>query len=380
MLLLVESAARAQLPCDPETGDCQAPGPAAPPDAPAPPDASEAPCDPESGDCTPEAPVETTPALECDPETGECTLPTPAPEEAAPEPVPPPPSQPAAPVTAPTPEPAPAEVVATEEAQIPEQVATEAPPPPACDPLKEDCSCPANWGCWELLYTTKGTVLGGRVSLTYGDANTHKRVQTGFQTFYSTEHFATRKYLTLHALGFGSIGGGTAGTEGSLGLGLDVGFRGEVTEQSGPFVRLGMAGLLLGNSAFYVSYFEPMQERVGYQWLEGDTLFEVGATHGTIPVARFNPGRHVHRDLSRSNELGGYAAVRYAGFRVNATFMHILGDGRNDVELARSMICSYQLGIALCADALFARGRASQSGQSEMTNTLYMGLTVGLSP
>jgi hypothetical protein len=254
----------------------------------------------------------------------------------------------------------------------------------ACDPATEQCPCEQEWGCWELIYTTKGTVLGVKATLTYTEGAGEDDLDAGLVTVYSTERFATRNSLSVHFLGFASIGGGTAGNEGALGGSLDFGWRGFVTDKSGPFLRVGLSGLLIGHDAFYVSMLEPFQGRAGYQILDGDRVLELGMTHGFIPVGRFDPGREARRDLGRSKELGGYAAVHYSGFRVDASFMHVFdaepGFDRDDVELARALFCNYQLAVTICADALFTRGEANVRGRERMTHSLYMGLTLGLSP
>jgi hypothetical protein len=268
-----------------------------------------------------------------------------------------------------------------------EEAAQEAEQPPTeepCDPTKETCACPKNWGCWELLYTTKGTILGAKATITYSDANGAEGFDAGFITFYSTEHYATRDNLTVHVLAFGGIGGGTAHNEGSLGFGLDFGWRGSITETSGPFLRVGMGGMMTGHRAFYLSLFEPFQGRAGYQLLDGDTVLEAGITHGIIPVGRFDPGEHARRDLSRTKELGAYLALHREDYRADATFMHVFdpeaGKDRDDVEIVRAMYCDYRLGFALCADGLFTRGEARKAGRERMTNALYFGITLGLTP
>jgi hypothetical protein len=327
-----------------------------------------APPDPEEG-----APV-------LDPETGE----TPAPSEApaALEGEPPPAPEAAEPAPAAEPEYVPPITFA--EPPTEDAAAAEQPSDAPCDPEQQSCPCPKNWGCWELVYATKGTILGVKVTVTYSDANAPEELDAGFLTVYATEHYATRNNLSVHVQASAAIGGGTANNEGALGGSLDVGWRGAITETGGPFLRAGMSGLMTGHRAFYVSLFEPFQGRLGYQILDGDDVFEVGMTHGIIPVGHFEPGEDVKRDLSRTKELGGYAAFHRAGYRADASFLHIFdpepGNDRDDVELARAAYCDYRLGLALCADALFTRGEARKNGRERMTNSLYFGITLGLTP
>jgi hypothetical protein len=339
-----------------------------------------APDDPEAGFSAP-APEE--PPAQPDQEGGTTPAPAPGPEQPpAPEGEPAPPAEgtePAAP-----PEYAPpvtfAEAPPEEPPPEPAQPSIDAP----CDPTQQSCTCPKDWGCWELIYATKGTVLGAKITVTYSDANAPDELDAGFVTFYSTEHYATRDGLTVHVQAFAGIGGGTAHNEGSLGGTLDVGWRGKITDTSGPFLRVGMSGMMTGHRAFYLSMFEPFQGRAGYQLLDGDTVFEVGMTHGFIPVGYFDPGEHAARDLSRSKELGGYAAYHRDGYRADASFLHVFdpeaGSDHDDVEIAHAAYCDYRLGIALCADGLFTRGEARMDGRERMTNALYFGITLGLTP
>jgi hypothetical protein len=371
LLLLMHTSAHAQAPQEGEPapsqeGEPAPPPPAAPPQAPAPDQEDGAPLpDPESGDVSP-APA---PTVE--------QAPAPAPE--SPESAPPPaPSEPPE-----LPENAPPMTfleAMPEPQEEPGAAATEA----TCDPAEQDCICPKNWGCWELLYATKGTILGAKITLTYSSANAPEEIDAGFITFYATEHYATRNNLTVHVQGFAGIGGGTAHNEGSLGGALDVGWRGTITETSGPFVRVGVSGMMTGHRAFFLSLFEPFHGRAGYQLLDGDRVLEIGMTNGFIPVGYFEPGKHARRDLSRSKELGGYLAIHNESYRADASFMHVFdpeaGKDRDDVEIARAMYCDYRLGIVLCADGLFTRGEARQRGRERMTNALYFGITLGLSP
>jgi hypothetical protein len=340
--------------------------------------------DPEEGpptlEGTPPPPAEgQAPALE-DPEQGQLPgQPQPAPPQPAPE-------APAGQPPAPAEQPPPAEEPAAQPMEEPTVTFSEAPAeePHQCNPLLESCGCPKNWGCWELLYTTPGTILGAKLTVTYASANAPDELDMGFVTFYSTEHYAARDNLSVHVRAFGGIGGGSANNEGSLGFDLDVGWRGKITETSGPFLRVGLNGMMMGHRAYYLSLFEPFQGRVGYQILDGDNVIEVGMTNGFIPVGHFDPGLHVTRDLSRTKELGGYAALHRQSYRADASFMHIFdpegGRDRDDVELVRGMYCDYRLGITLCGDALFTRGEALKAGHERMTNSLYFGIVIGLSP
>jgi hypothetical protein len=245
----------------------------------------------------------------------------------------------------------------------------------------QDAGCTKNWGCWELVYSTPGTILGVQTALTQIDHG--GGVEHGFLAAYSTEHFGTLGHASAHVAMFGTIGGGSAGNEGSLGGAADFGVRATVSETSGPFLRLGIEGLLLGNQALYVSLLEPVQGRIGYQLLDGATLLEGGITVGYVPTGRFDPGPG-RRDLSDTVEVGLYGAVQLPLLRLHASLMH-LGDVATSpgsaVNLLRVGACGYPRALALCTEVMYIRADAAFSAtRVESTSAVYAGFTVGLTP
>ncbi len=252
-----------------------------------------------------------------------------------------------------------------------------------CDPEQGSCGCDKEWGCFELLYMTKGSVLGVKATITYVNEAGRDLPAASFVTTYLTERYATRDGLTLHFAGGGTLGGGTAGTEKGGNAAVDFGWRGVVSKTSGPFLRAGMTGIWLSNDRFRLSMFEPLQGRVGYQILEGDKLIEAGLTQGLVALGSYRPASGV-RKLSESVELGGYVAWHTAPYRVNASFMHLYPqatDAGGDLDLARISYCDYRLPVALCADLLYVRGDAElRAGEAPLTRSLYTGITLGLAP
>lgn len=243
----------------------------------------------------------------------------------------------------------------------------------------QSAECAADWSCWTAPYNTQGTILGVKTTATQVD---HAGgVEHGFLTAYSTELYDTLHYVTGHFALAGALGGGSAGNEGSIGGTLDFGMRAAVTATSGPFVRLALDGFVLGNDALYLSLFEPVQGRAGYQWLDGDTLLEGGLIAGYLATGRFNPsgGRS---DLSGSAELGLYGAAHFRLFRADARFAHIPADAgapRAAVNLLRVALCSYPRPLALCTDLLYVHGDASfGSHGARETSAVYAGFTLGL--
>jgi hypothetical protein len=249
---------------------------------------------------------------------------------------------------------------------------------------EREVDCETRWGCWELLHTVRGTVLGTKATVTYGAKKGADSLAAGFVATYRTEHFATHEHLAVHFAGSGSLGGGSAGNEGSLALGLDFGYRANVSERSGPFLRAGLNGLLLGNQALYLAMFEPLQARVGYQLLDENWLLEGGVTQGLIPLGSYRPGASGRRTLARATELGGYVTLHLDPIRFDAAFMHVFAQDareRGDLELTRGAFCDYRLKVTVCVDAMLIRGKARFESRAErMTTSLYTGLTLGFSP
>jgi hypothetical protein len=247
-----------------------------------------------------------------------------------------------------------------------------------------ETDCAKRWGCWELLHTVKGTVLGTRGSVSYVAKAGKDSLAGGFVATYRTEHYATHENLAVHFVGSGSFGGGSAGNEGGLALGLDFGYRANVSERSGPFLRAGMNGMLLGNQSLYLAMFEPLQARVGYQFLDPGLLVEAGLTQGLIPIGTYRPGDNGRRSLARATELGGYAALHIATVRIDVAFMHLFTDDGSlgdDLDLVRGALCDYKLKLTICVDTLIMRGRAVFPHSAErMTTSLYSGMTLGFSP
>ncbi len=252
------------------------------------------------------------------------------------------------------------------------------------DPDAPRMECHKRWGCWELVPSSKAAILGCKTTLTRVTGEVADGFDAAFVTVYSTEHYATHENVAVHVAGAVTLGGGTAGIEGSLALGLDFGWRAPGSDTSGPFLRAGARFLRLGNDTLRLSLFEPLQFRAGYQILERDRLIEVGVTEGLIALGHYSPGGDAERDLTRFTELGGYAAVHIARLLVDAGFTQIVpGEVRagRAVNLLRGAVCSYHMELTLCFDAMYVRGAADTVGAPvRMTNSLYTGLTVGFSP
>ena len=180
------------------------------------------------------------------------------------------------------------------------------------------------------------------------------------------------------------LGGGEAGFEGALAGTLDVGYRIDVTDRQGPFGRAGFNGRMQGNDKYYFSVLELPRLTVGWQYLDGQTLFEVGAHGGPVISGRYNPGDEGYRRTSGSLEYGAYGAIQIGIIRINGDVMRIdaknTGTGR-PVDVARGSLCGLAGKVGICADLMAIRGDADMgvaAGGVQTVTTGYAGLTLGV--
>ena len=179
------------------------------------------------------------------------------------------------------------------------------------------------------------------------------------------------------------LGGGQAGFEGMLAGAIDIGYRIDVTDKHGPFGRAAFDGRIQGNDRLYFSALELPRLTLGWQFLSGKTVLEVGARGGPILTGRFNPGDAGVRSISGSLEYGGFVSAQVDFLRFDATAMRIdarkTGNG-SPVDVGRGAVCGIAGKLGICADFMILRGDANMGptrGTEEALAT-YAGLTVGL--
>jgi len=264
-------------------------------------------------------------------------------------------------------------------------------PPPACPPGDDDDGwdevdangCKTKRKPWE-----RGTVFGVRVGMT-----TTKAAETN-GTFASatvsgmSEQFKTSSFLTIHESSHGSLGGGSAGFEGGLGGMFAVGVRAPFGQSHGPFARIGIAGELLGNQRFYFSRLSLPIAEIGYQYIKGRTVLELGARGAPVITGRYNTGHRTRRELGGGSlEWGGYLAVHGKVGRVDVSYMRIEADDNfpgGPVNVLRGNGCVYVSRIGICADGMYLRGDAYFSLPllagvvTRDVRSFYGGLTIGV--
>jgi hypothetical protein len=194
------------------------------------------------------------------------------------------------------------------------------------------------------------------------------------------EEFVRRGIWSAHGSHRFAIGGGAAGFEGTASGSIAGGFRIPFGERHGPVLRAGGLAYLRGNDAFYASLLELPQLQLGYQYMHGPTVFELGMTTGAVLVGRNRLGDSELRHLGSGLEAGGYLAVHVPWIRLGLSAVRLptQDDLLSPVRVAEGTLCALARPIAICAD-----GRASWSdvvtapGQVQEARSMYTGLALG---
>jgi hypothetical protein len=312
--------------------------------------------------------------------------PLPAPEPAPVTPYP----QPYGPATAPSP--APAATPAPAPPPYERTTAGESVPPTkigegkkrswfACLPQDSDSEIPR-------LATGCSGVFGVRVPVTSADLP-RTGVWVGFGLHAEGEEYLRRGLFSVRGTHRLALAGGGAGFEGTLGGGLAVGARLPFGERHGPVVRLGVTGHVMGNDVFYSSLIEAPQGQVGYQYMRGITVIELGATGGYAIDGRYGQRLYANvllpvsplRPLGEGLAFGGYLAVQVPHFRLGVS-----GEGVPTREglsggsyWAQGTLCGMGFLGAICADfRVMANGGLGPFG-TPTEATYYGGITFGVS-
>jgi hypothetical protein len=204
---------------------------------------------------------------------------------------------------------------------------------------------------------------------------------TGLMVSAEGEEFVRRGLFSFHGSHRLAIGGGGAGFEGTLQGGMAGGFRIPVGERHGPVFRAGGFGYLRGNDAFYGSLLELPQLQIGYQYLKGATVFELGVTGGAVLTGRFRGGEAATRILGAGLEVGAYAAMHIPWFRIGVSGMRLPTNDAvaTPVRTVEGTACVIASPFAICGDARVAIADAiveSGAPPTEVRST-YGGVAFG---
>jgi hypothetical protein len=195
------------------------------------------------------------------------------------------------------------------------------------------------------------------------------------------EEFVRRGIFSAHGSHRLAIGGGGAGFEGTFLAGFAGGFRVPFGERHGPVFRAGALGYLRGNDAFYASLLELPQVQVGYQYLRGRTVLELGMTSGAVLVGRHRVGDAERRIVGGGLEIGTYASVQIPWVRLGTALVRLPTDDGlgTPVRAAEGTLCVIATPFAICAD-----GRATSTdaitapgATPSEVRSLYAGLAFG---
>ena len=260
---------------------------------------------------------------------------------------------------------------------------------PACEGAA--CDCEQDDGCWDFIFLSSGnnTSFGVSAVLSAVSVAREDHVDFGVLASYRADVYRARGLLNNHVLARGAIGAGSAGNQGELAGSVDFGVRLPVTTVSGPVLRLGPSGWLLGHDALQLALLEPMRLSAGYQQLVGDTLLEGGVTTSLLGMGRFAAADR-SASLTGSLALGHYLAAHFAAFRFDGRVIYVrqspFGTSLH-LGIVAFEACALPRPVALCADLRYLQAAlppigevANRAALRATARGLYTGLTVALTP
>lgn len=249
------------------------------------------------------------------------------------------------------------------------------------DEKKEECRCRCR-----RKSDVELTVTGIRPSLTRVSTTGTTTNDVGVAFAGAADAYALKN--TTHTQGQWVLGGGQAGFEGMLAGVIELGYRLDVTEKTGPFGRVGFDGRIQGNDRLYFSSLELPRLALGWQFMSQKTVLEMGARGGPILTGRFNPGDDGVRSISGSLEGGAFASIQFDFIRLEANAMRIDAKKTGDhspVDMGRATLCGLAGKVGICADMTMFRGTArfggpvgSPTSRFDQAVATYAGLTVGV--
>jgi hypothetical protein len=259
-----------------------------------------------------------------------------------------------------------------------------------CPSDDETCRCAREATCWDLAFLSSGktTRLGVTATLTSTALGDVHRLETGVLVSYRADAYRARGLLNSHFFAFGALGAGSAGTEGALAGSIDFGLRVPMSLVSGPVVRIGPSGWLLGHDALQLSMLEPLRLSAGFQRLIGDALLEGGLTTGVLGHGRFAAAGS-STGLAGALEIGHYLAAHVGMFLFDGRLIYVQPGpfgSASEVGIVQLEGCVYPRPIAACLDVRYvqsrlpARVRSPGRAARETARVLYGGLTLGLTP
>ena len=268
---------------------------------------------------------------------------------------------------------------------LPQAQPQSAAPSASCtvDPCAGTCACAAR--CCGKCACDKPkvslSVTGVRFAATHVNAGPVNETTLGVGFAGAAETYALDG--TAHGSSYFMLGGGQGGFEGALAGTIDIGYRLPVSEDHGPFGRIGFDGRLQGNDLLYFSMLELPRLSLGWQYLKGKTVIEGGARGGAILAGLYDPAEAGRRKLS-GFEWGGFVSAQVEFLRADASFMRIETPktlNGTPVDVARGQLCGVGGKLGVCLDGMLFRGDAEMRAEGSAirsTTSQYVGLTVGI--
>jgi hypothetical protein len=252
-------------------------------------------------------------------------------------------------------------------------------PPATCTTSACEMRCCARCGCGAAP-TVSLSVVGLRAAFTNVNTETVSDGAVGVGIAGMAESYALDG--ATHGAASFMLGGGGAGFEGTLAGIIDIGHRFNVTEDHGPFGRIGLDGRLQGNDLHYFSMFELPRVTLGWQYLKGNTAIEGGLRGGAILAGQYHPAEDGRRRLN-GFEWGAFGAAQIDFLRFDVSLMRIEARktlNGTPVDVVRGSLCGVQGKFGVCLDAMVLRGDAdmrANNGGVRDTATQYIGLMFG---
>ncbi|MDB5216775.1 MAG: hypothetical protein JWO86_4702 [Myxococcaceae bacterium] len=253
------------------------------------------------------------------------------------------------------------------------------------NPCNADCACVrrccSKCGC-DRSPKVSLSVTGVRASVTHVDTGVVNDSTIGVGFAGAADAYALDG--TTHGATYFMLGGGEGGFEGALAGTIDIGYRIPLSDDHGPFGRIGFDGRLQGNDLLYFSLLELPRLTVGWQYLSGKTVLEAGARGGAVLTGLYDPAEAGRRKLN-GFEWGGFVSGQADFIKIDASFMRIEARktlNGTPVDIGRAELCVVGGKVGLCVDGMLFRGdaelRASAPGTIHSTSSQYVGLTLGL--
>ncbi len=232
--------------------------------------------------------------------------------------------------------------------------------------------------------------IGGRTTMTAIQSGTRRETSYGGLFVTSASFHGTQgTYSSLRGSFIGAIGSGTATVEGWLRGALTFGLLLPLLPRRGFFARVGFGGELQGNANYYFSRLEIPLGEVGWQYVEGERLIEVGVRSAPVLAGLYHVEGTHPRSLGISPEYGAYFSARTVGLRSEISAVMIDQSSRaaedippRPVQMFRILICGFGIGGALtmCGDGQIMRVPSGGYSEGPLAGSrvFYLGLTLGI--